>query len=51
MKKSETRSYKAGQLMANAIIEFIHLMYQKNTASKVLLGLLNTFEMRKKEFE
>jgi len=35
----KTRAEKAGRLMAWALIEMVHLMYQKNTALNFLKGL------------
>lgn len=34
-----TRPYKAGEAMAEAIIEMVNLMYQNRTAEKFLIGL------------
>lgn len=45
------RGYCAGEQMADAIIEFIHLMYQKRTARWVLEGLVRRIDRRKREFE
>ena len=36
-----TRAEKAGQEMAKAIIEMVHLMYQNNTAGGFYRGLEN----------
>ena len=38
------RSYNAGQKMANAIIEMVHLMYQNKTALNFYSGLLTMLE-------
>ena len=46
-----TRGSKAGQKMADALIEFIHLMYQKQTAKRVLSVLIDRLKDRKGEFE
>ena len=45
-----TRGFQAGVKMANAVVELIHLMYQKRTARKVLSGLISRLEERKREF-
>ena len=46
-----TRGSKAGQKMADALIEFIHLMYQKQTAERVLSTLINRLKDKKGEFK
>ncbi len=46
-----TRGSKAGQKMADALIEFLHLMYQKQTAKRVLFMLIDRLKERKGEFE
>ncbi len=46
-----TRGERVGQTMAKAIIEFLHLMYQKDTATRVLCALIKELENHKKEFE
>uniref|UniRef100_A0A6M3IUP0 Uncharacterized protein n=1 Tax=viral metagenome TaxID=1070528 RepID=A0A6M3IUP0_9ZZZZ len=48
--KRETRRDKAGRQMADALIEFIHMMYQKDTAKGVLLALINRLCSRSSEF-
>ena len=45
-----TRRQKAGIQMADALIEFIHMMYQKETATGVLTSLIERLQERKKEF-
>lgn len=45
-----TRREKAGIQMADALVEFIHMMYQKNTAKGVILALIKKLEERKYEF-
>ncbi len=45
-----TRRQKAGIQMADALIEFIHMMYQKGTANGVLTSLIERLQERKKEF-
>ena len=45
-----TRRENAGIQMADALIEFIHMMYQKGTANGVLTSLIKRLEERKKEF-
>ena len=45
-----TRGETAGIQMANSLIEFIHMMYQKNTAKRVLLAMIKQLEVRKYEF-
>ncbi len=51
MGQKEIRSYRAGKAMADSIIEFIHLMYNKVTARRVLLSLVNRLQERRKEFD
>lgn len=46
-----TRGSKAGVNMAKAIIEFIHLMYQRKTAKRVLNSLIRELNKHKKDFE
>jgi hypothetical protein len=46
-----TRKEAAGIQMADALIEFIHMMYQKNTAQGVLSALIKRLKERQKEFE
>lgn len=49
--KVMTKGYKAGRDMADAIISFIHLMYQKQTANRVLFSLTSRLKDREKEFK
>lgn len=42
---------KVGIQMANAIIDFCHLMYQKDTAKRVLEALIKRLKSRIGEFE
>jgi len=44
------RAEEAGTRMADAIVEFIHLMYQKSTATRVILSLIGRLQERTKEF-
>jgi hypothetical protein len=44
------RAENAGKTMADAIIEFIHLMYQRTTARRVLKGLIIQLQNRYSEF-
>ena len=46
-----TRREKAGIQMADALIEFIHMMYQKDTAKSVLESLIKRLQERCCEFE
>ncbi len=46
-----TRGSKVGQKMADALIEFLHLMYQKQTAKRVLSALIDRLKNKKREFE
>ena len=39
---NKSRAERAGELLGKAIIEMVHLMYQKNTALNFLDGLLKT---------
>ena len=36
-----TRAELAGRMLAQAIIEMVHLMYQENTAKKFLVSVIN----------
>ena len=49
--KENSRSSKAGLAMADALIEWIHLMYQKDTARRILTALIKRLSVRIKEFE
>jgi len=46
-----TRRQKAGERMADALIEFIHMMYQKQTARGVLAALIKRLQERVSEFK
>ena len=37
---SQPRAHKAGELLAEAIVEMVHLMYQNKTASHFYSGLM-----------
>lgn len=41
---------KAGHDLADAIIQFVHLFYQKDTATRVLKALVDRLTERKTEF-
>lgn len=41
---------QAGYSMAEAIVRFLHLMYQKDTALRVLNALIKELENHKKSF-
>ena len=45
------KSEKAGYDMANAIVQFIHLMYQKKTATRVIEAVIVQLQKRKSEFK
>jgi len=45
------RAENAGKAMADSLIEFVHLMYQKATANRVLLSLIVRLQDRIKEFK
>ena len=44
------RARHAGTRLADAIVEMVHLMYQKDTATRFLNALLARLQERKKEF-
>ena len=46
-----TRKHKAGIQMADALIEFFHMMYQKDTASGILDVLIKRLQERYPEFK
>lgn len=50
-KKEKPRRYRVGIQMADAIIEMIHLMYQKQTARGLLGALIDRLKERRKEFD
>ena len=41
-----TRGRKAGEKMASALIEFLHLMYNEETSARVLRGLIDRLQKR-----
>lgn len=45
------KAQNAGFDMAEAIIEFCHLMYQKDTATRVICAVRNRLNERSEEFE
>lgn len=45
------RGKEAGIKMADALVEFIHMMYNKNTSLRVLRALINRLEERVVEFQ
>ncbi len=45
------RKEKAGVMMADALIEFIHMMYNKSTARGVLNFLIMRLQERYSEFK
>lgn len=47
----KTRAGKAGKKLADAILEMVHLMYQKNTARNFLRGLIRRLSSRLREFD
>ena len=49
--KKETRRVLAGKRMADALIEWIHMMYQKQTACGVLKALIERLRERQGEFK
>ena len=46
-----TRKENAGIKMADALIEFIHMMYNKQTAKGVLSALIDRLKSRYLEFD
>lgn len=44
------RAETAGVRMADAIVEFVHLMYQKQTALRVLIALESRIKERMGDF-
>ena len=51
MPKKKTRGVIAGENHADSLIEFIHMMYNKNTSLRVLDALINRLCKRRREFE
>ena len=48
--KKETRAENAGIKMAEAIVEFVHMMYNKSTAKRVLSAVIKKLKEGIKEF-
>ncbi len=48
--KGMGRAETAGVRMADAIVEFVHLMYQKQTALRVLIALESRIKERMGDF-
>ena len=46
-----TRREKVGRAMADALIDWLHMMYQKQTATAILRHLITRLTERRKEFE
>ena len=46
-----TRGRKAGERMADSIVEMVHMMYQLRTARHFLSGLISRIEHLSKEFD
>ena len=46
-----TRGEKAGVKMADALVEWVHMMYQKATARRVLCALIERLSRRMGEFD
>jgi hypothetical protein len=49
--KKSGRAEEAGKAMADYLIEFIHLMYQRNTAMRVFISLIHRLQDRIPEFK
>lgn len=49
--KRPTRRTLAGKQMADSLIEWIHMMYQKQTARGVLKALIERLRERQGEFK
>lgn len=47
----DTRREKAGKMMADAICEFLHMMYNQSTARAVLRSIVAHLQKRLSEFE
>ena len=45
-----TRGQKAGRKMAQANLEWLHLMYNQQTAKRVLAALIKRLQQGQKEF-
>ncbi len=46
-----TRREKAGKMMADALLEFLHMMYNKQTAKAVLQSIITHLQKQLAEFE
>ena len=51
MPKKMTRGERVGRQFADGTIEMIHLMYQKDTARRVIDAIVVRLDERRKEFE
>ena len=49
--EKNSRGVKAGRAMADTLIEFIHMMYNKSTSIRVLGALIDRLEERVEEFK
>ncbi len=47
----ESKGNRIGRLMADSLINFLHMMYNKNTALRVLNSMIDILELGKKEFK
>lgn len=50
-RNKEGRAERAGQATAEALIEMVHLMYQKNTARRFLSALIRALKAHQRDFE
>ena len=50
-KVKDRRGEEAGKQMADSLIEFHHLFYNKPTARRVLFSLLERLKQRYREFD
>jgi hypothetical protein len=48
--KNATRGSKAGREMVDALIGWVHLFYQKQTARRVLVAFIKRLKERCREF-
>ncbi len=46
-----TRGVKAGIQMADSLVEWIHMMYNKDTAVRVLDAMIKRLEEKRDEFK
>ncbi len=51
MNKNELRGSAAGVRMADALIEWLHMMYNKKTALRILNTFISTLTKRENEFK